>query len=420
MEPIIINGELYHHGIAGQRWYHKNGPPYPLRPGMHSSKEKGLAKDGISTLSTYVKNETKKIKKKRSLEKARKARQEKKRKEEEKRQHEENREKVLKSGSASDVLKYKGELTADEIKKVIERIDAEKNLADYARRDIVTAEDKVNKAVKKLDKVTEWAGVGIKFYNTVAKVVNAFNEEDIMPPIFDPSAKADYRKKVAEARKAEKQDEQQDITNKITKETLEKNKIERKIKKQEYKTEKKKQKEERRRMREEWDQDRNAKKEEKRQERNAEKEEKRQERIAQKDDERAEKARQKAEEEYAKELNDAFERDSINKAEEKLSKVAKEYSDERKNNEDERQLPAVIKKQEEDRIKETENKEKRQKEVDEAYDRMEKYYSSGTYDSDDVKKSISTVNDSIARIGMKDVDDYTDDLLKKNKKNLGL
>ena len=32
--------ELYHHGIAGQRWGKKNGPPYPLSAGAHSASEK--------------------------------------------------------------------------------------------------------------------------------------------------------------------------------------------------------------------------------------------------------------------------------------------------------------------------------------------------------------------------------------------
>lgn len=31
--------ELYHHGILGQRWGKKNGPPYPLQPGNHSNSE---------------------------------------------------------------------------------------------------------------------------------------------------------------------------------------------------------------------------------------------------------------------------------------------------------------------------------------------------------------------------------------------
>jgi len=47
--------ELYHHGIAGQRWGSRNGPPYPLSAGAHSASEKkagwrkSLYKDGKET-----------------------------------------------------------------------------------------------------------------------------------------------------------------------------------------------------------------------------------------------------------------------------------------------------------------------------------------------------------------------------------
>lgn len=32
--------ELMHHGVAGQRWGKRNGPPYPLSAGAHSASEK--------------------------------------------------------------------------------------------------------------------------------------------------------------------------------------------------------------------------------------------------------------------------------------------------------------------------------------------------------------------------------------------
>lgn len=39
-ESYVIGGYLMHHGIKGQKWGTRNGPPYPLKPGMHSASEK--------------------------------------------------------------------------------------------------------------------------------------------------------------------------------------------------------------------------------------------------------------------------------------------------------------------------------------------------------------------------------------------
>ena len=39
-EHYTIGGELYHHGILGQKWGDRNGPPYPLGSGDHSASEK--------------------------------------------------------------------------------------------------------------------------------------------------------------------------------------------------------------------------------------------------------------------------------------------------------------------------------------------------------------------------------------------
>ena len=49
-EYITITEEnsLAHHGILGQKWGRKNGPPYPLDAADHSAKEKRLNKGHYS------------------------------------------------------------------------------------------------------------------------------------------------------------------------------------------------------------------------------------------------------------------------------------------------------------------------------------------------------------------------------------
>ncbi len=195
MEPIIINGELYHHGILGQRWGERNGPPYPLRGGMHADLEMGRAKKKVGTLSGYFKD--KKLKKQRAaaLEKARATRAANIKRAEEEKTRAEQKEKVLSSGSASDLMQYKGELSADEIRRAIDRIDMERKLASYSQQEIKTTADKFEDVMKKVDRAADWAQRGIKFYNVVSKVVNAYNEEDVLPPILDPTSKWDYKTK---------------------------------------------------------------------------------------------------------------------------------------------------------------------------------------------------------------------------------
>ncbi|MBP5597355.1 MAG: hypothetical protein J6Y02_18410 [Pseudobutyrivibrio sp.] len=41
--PTISSDELWHHGIQGQQWGHRNGPPYPLDPKSDYSKEERKA-----------------------------------------------------------------------------------------------------------------------------------------------------------------------------------------------------------------------------------------------------------------------------------------------------------------------------------------------------------------------------------------
>lgn len=56
---IKYSNELYHHGILGQRWGTRNGPPYPLDASDHSASEKkaGWRKSLGSAVKTVLRSE---------------------------------------------------------------------------------------------------------------------------------------------------------------------------------------------------------------------------------------------------------------------------------------------------------------------------------------------------------------------------
>lgn len=117
----LYSNELYHHGILGMKWGHQNGPPYPLRPGARSSAEK-KAKTPIAE-----KYKDFKAKKKRRAA-VKKALETKKKNAE----FERARQKALREGSADDILKFKGHLSAQEINQAVDRIRAENKLIELS------------------------------------------------------------------------------------------------------------------------------------------------------------------------------------------------------------------------------------------------------------------------------------------------
>ncbi len=95
---------------------------------------------------------------------------------EEKKKHDADKERVLREGSATEVLKYKGELTNQELQNAFTRLNLESQLKNLSQREIKTSIDKIDALMKNMKTGTEWVKIGTDAYNTIAAIYNATPE----------------------------------------------------------------------------------------------------------------------------------------------------------------------------------------------------------------------------------------------------
>ena len=207
---------LEHHQILGAKWGKKNGPPYPLGSGDHSSSEKkAAAAAGVKVGKDSGKGSIENVKKKK---KAPLTEEEKRLKAEEAR---------LK-GDSKNINKYMDKLTTDELRDAQTRAQIKKSLseekqskAEKDKRDAMlsgdkekvkeyatkmtynelseamnkvdlmqklnyeppkpTTMDKINEAVKKVDTARDWMEKSLKAYDALAAINNTFNKDNQWP-----------------------------------------------------------------------------------------------------------------------------------------------------------------------------------------------------------------------------------------------
>lgn len=172
MDYIIQDGELYHHGVLGQKWGVRR----------FQNKDGSLTQAGKKRVSR---------KQKKALEKARKAKQAKaeaaKKAKQEQAEFEANKKKALESGSAAEVSKYRGKLTNQELQQVVSRLNMEQRISELADKKEPT---KVEKLTKKLNNANDLVDKGITGWNNIAKILNATVKTDL-PIIKDDKKKKD-------------------------------------------------------------------------------------------------------------------------------------------------------------------------------------------------------------------------------------
>ncbi len=172
-----------HHGILGQKWGDKNGPPYPLDPGDHSAKEKKAG--WVKSLKNYHAEKKKKKQRQKALEKARVAKAEKAKQAELQKKFEADKEKVLRSGKASEILKYKGQMTNDEMEYAIQRINKEERLYGLSAKEQQDSWQKIDKIFDKVGTITNWVNKAANAYSAVDNLLKKFNGEEDDKSLID-------------------------------------------------------------------------------------------------------------------------------------------------------------------------------------------------------------------------------------------
>lgn len=190
--------ELYHYGMpqrSGRYPYGSGERPYQ---GEEKSKK----------ISRKEQRQQRKVEKRRAeiLEKARKAAAEKRRIEKEaaerKQKLEADKERVLREGSATELLKYQGLLTNNELQQALNRVKWTEELKAISAKETKSGFDKIDDVMKKVGQVTGWVNTGSEVASTINKMVSA----------IDKATKDDSAKRAKTQQERRKQDVKKNTT----------------------------------------------------------------------------------------------------------------------------------------------------------------------------------------------------------------
>lgn len=135
-----MNNELYHHGVLGQKWGVRNGPPYPLSSSSHSSSEKKAGwRKSLKSGTPSTKKKKKSAPKADIKAKINKAIEEKK-------------ESKAKIKEREDLIKNRRSLSDADIKQMINRLQDERKLKELTEQDLNPGKYAVKKVLQEAGK----------------------------------------------------------------------------------------------------------------------------------------------------------------------------------------------------------------------------------------------------------------------------
>lgn len=170
---------LEHHGVEGQSWGKRHGPPYPLNREDKAEAREAYKKKKAAEKAKKEKERTKKRIAKAQVKAAKKEANEQKASERKAEKLAKDKKKYSKT--AKDLYEHRDLFTYQEISDALQKFEWENKIKDYMDKDFTRAKNNMDTFANYSKRIVDAAKTGIDAYNIVASLDARFGGGNIKP-----------------------------------------------------------------------------------------------------------------------------------------------------------------------------------------------------------------------------------------------
>lgn len=170
---ILDNQTLYHYGVLGMKWGIRRYQPYPK--GHKGGKEVGQAARSSSGKSNPISRLVQQRKERKEAEAKERIQKELENRRAAQERKAADKDRVLREGTAKEVLEYTNELSNKELLDALNRIKWSNELKTLSQKEATSLWNTVSSFMGKVGEMGKWLDSGTKFYNSVMKMLEEFD-----------------------------------------------------------------------------------------------------------------------------------------------------------------------------------------------------------------------------------------------------